>query len=59
VDNNYLDLGMNKSGFVHTLPSGRHTTTYNVIYYSSSRFELERHIINNKWREYLLVKCCL
>jgi hypothetical protein len=20
VDNNYLDLGMNKSGFVHTLP---------------------------------------
>jgi hypothetical protein len=27
VDNNYLDLGMNKSGFVHTLPSGRLTTT--------------------------------
>jgi hypothetical protein len=23
VDNNYLDLGINKSGFVHTLPSGR------------------------------------
>jgi hypothetical protein len=23
VDNNYLDLGMNKSGFVHILPSGR------------------------------------
>jgi hypothetical protein len=23
VDNIYLDLGMNKSGFVHTLPSGR------------------------------------
>jgi hypothetical protein len=23
VDNNYLDLGMNKSGFVHTLPSGK------------------------------------
>jgi hypothetical protein len=23
VDNNYLDLGTNKSGFVHTLPSGR------------------------------------
>jgi hypothetical protein len=23
VDNNYLDLGMNKSGFIHTLPSGR------------------------------------
>jgi hypothetical protein len=23
VDNNYLDLGMNKSGFVHTLPSAR------------------------------------
>jgi hypothetical protein len=27
VDNNYLDLGMNKSGFVHTLPSGRLTST--------------------------------
>jgi hypothetical protein len=27
VDNNYLDLGMNKSGFVHTLPSGRLTRT--------------------------------
>jgi hypothetical protein len=25
VDNNYLDLGMNKSGFIHTLPSGRPT----------------------------------
>jgi hypothetical protein len=25
VDNNYLDLGMNKSGFVHTLPSDRLT----------------------------------
>jgi hypothetical protein len=25
VDNNYLDLGMNKSEFVHTLPSGRLT----------------------------------
>jgi hypothetical protein len=23
MDNNYLDLGMNKSGFVHTLPDGR------------------------------------
>jgi hypothetical protein len=23
VDNNYLDLDMNKSGFFHTLPSGR------------------------------------
>jgi hypothetical protein len=22
VDNNYLDLGMNKRGFVNTLPSG-------------------------------------
>jgi hypothetical protein len=21
VDNNYLDLGMSKSGFIHTLPS--------------------------------------
>jgi hypothetical protein len=27
VDNNYLDLGMNKSGFVHTLPSGRLTSS--------------------------------
>jgi hypothetical protein len=25
VDNNYLDLGMSKSGFIHTLPSGRLT----------------------------------
>jgi hypothetical protein len=25
VDNNYLDLGINKSGFVHTLPGGRLT----------------------------------
>jgi hypothetical protein len=23
VNNNYLDLGMSKSGFIHTLPSGR------------------------------------
>jgi hypothetical protein len=23
VDNNYLDLGMSKNGFIHTLPSGR------------------------------------
>jgi hypothetical protein len=27
VDNNYLDLGMNKSGFIHTLPSGRLSAT--------------------------------
>jgi hypothetical protein len=25
VDNNYLDLGMSKSGFIHTLPSVRLT----------------------------------
>jgi hypothetical protein len=25
VDNNYLDLGMNKSGFIHTLPGGKLT----------------------------------
>jgi hypothetical protein len=25
VDNNYLDWGINKSGFVHTIPSGRLT----------------------------------
>jgi hypothetical protein len=25
VDNNYLDLGMSKSGFIHALPSGRLT----------------------------------
>jgi hypothetical protein len=25
VDNSYLDLGVNKSGFVYTLPSGRLT----------------------------------
>jgi hypothetical protein len=23
VDNNYLNLSMNKSGFIHTLPIGR------------------------------------
>jgi hypothetical protein len=28
VDNNYLDLGMNKSGFVHTLTSGRLTSMF-------------------------------
>jgi hypothetical protein len=27
VDNNYLDLGMSKSGFIHTLPSGRLSRT--------------------------------
>jgi hypothetical protein len=26
VDNNYLDLGMSKSGFIHTLLSGRLTS---------------------------------
>jgi hypothetical protein len=26
VDNNYLDLSMSQSGFIHTLPSGRLTT---------------------------------
>jgi hypothetical protein len=31
VDNNYLDLGMNKSGFVHTLPSGSLTTILNHL----------------------------
>jgi hypothetical protein len=33
VDNNYLDLGMSKSGFVHTLPSGRLTLRY-ILYVS-------------------------
>jgi hypothetical protein len=32
VDNNYLDLGMNKSEFVHTLPSGRLTFVGEYIY---------------------------
>jgi hypothetical protein len=27
VDNNYLDSGMSKSGFIHTLPSGRLTSS--------------------------------
>jgi hypothetical protein len=31
VDNNYLDLGMNKSGFVHTLPSGRLTQVWTCL----------------------------
>jgi hypothetical protein len=30
VDNNYLDLGMSKSGFIHTLPSGRLTPSLPV-----------------------------
>jgi hypothetical protein len=30
VDNNYLDLGMNESGFVHTLPIGRLTSVPTV-----------------------------
>jgi hypothetical protein len=46
VDNNFLDLGMSKSGFIHTLPSGRlianlglgwefHTRTTLVAYIDS------------------------
>jgi hypothetical protein len=31
VDNNYLDLGMNKSGFIHTLPSGRLTHQHHTM----------------------------
>jgi hypothetical protein len=31
VDNNYLDLGMSKSGFIHTLPSGRLTSNKIII----------------------------
>jgi hypothetical protein len=31
VDNNYLDLGMNKSGFVHTLPGGRLNVNHWII----------------------------
>jgi hypothetical protein len=31
VDNNYLDLGMNKSGFVHTLPSGRLNNSHELV----------------------------
>jgi hypothetical protein len=31
VDNNYLDLGMNKSGFVHTLPSGRLSVVGGIV----------------------------
>jgi hypothetical protein len=35
VDNNYLDLGMNKSGFVHTLPSGRLNHTSHSVYFNA------------------------
>jgi hypothetical protein len=34
VDNNDLDLGMSKSGFIHTLPSGRLNNTLCEIFYS-------------------------
>jgi hypothetical protein len=34
VDNNYLDLVMNKSGFVHTLPSGRLREAVAKSYYT-------------------------
>jgi hypothetical protein len=30
VDNNDLDLGMTKSGFIHTLPSGRLSLDHQV-----------------------------
>jgi hypothetical protein len=30
VNNNYLDLGMNKSGFVHTLPLFDKTRRFSV-----------------------------
>jgi hypothetical protein len=33
VDNNYLDLGMNKSRFVHTLPSGRLSCSFKKLHY--------------------------
>jgi hypothetical protein len=36
VDNNYLDLGMSKSRFIHTLPSGR-LTKQDTFIKSSSR----------------------
>jgi hypothetical protein len=41
VDNNYLDLGMNKSGFVHTLPSGR------LIYMEHYKFIMEHTRISH------------
>jgi hypothetical protein len=31
VDNNYLDVGMSKSGFIHTLPSGRLRCSYTDV----------------------------
>jgi hypothetical protein len=36
VDNNYLDLGMNKSGFVHTLPVAASTPTLSYPKVSTS-----------------------
>jgi hypothetical protein len=41
VDNNYLDLGMNKSGFVHTLPSGRLTPQCVDVLMASHAAELK------------------
>jgi hypothetical protein len=43
VDNNYLDLGMNKSGFVHTLPSGRLTSGSTLV----DRAVLNKQILNH------------
>jgi hypothetical protein len=50
VDNNYLDLGMNKSGFIHTLPSGRLTSdplvNIQLITDSDGSFILHRTIVS-------------
>jgi hypothetical protein len=35
MDNSYLDLGINKSGFVHTLHSGRLNSTIKICSLSS------------------------
>jgi hypothetical protein len=44
VDNNYLDLGMNQSGFVHTLPSSRLTCTP-LLMHSPKPFFSNIHVI--------------
>jgi hypothetical protein len=45
VNNNYLDLGMNKSGFIHTLPSGRLTldSAGKILYRLKGKIPINPH----------------
>jgi hypothetical protein len=57
VDNNDLDLGMTKSGFIHTLPSGR--LTHNGLEHDGSieviNFLKEQE--QRSWFPWTLVLC--